>query len=349
MVERRRIEVPDPGPGARLLAIAAWVVLGVLVLGLGWLSLRACSLAGLFPALSAGYCNAEVTYGISQGDHSRARITELRREVSQMEQQLALAPACQSGTIGDLNCPQPNPTKVAIVIDASASMQRCASFSASDEQKLRELYDNAYRAANAGNGEEATRLIRQAEGIETATNCQSPARRFDLAQRALEGFVGTARAGTVISAATLGTCDAPAPDLGRFEEGDRGRLIDAIRGLSPDARTPLTATIDAMAERIDGGLSADDPVNIVLISDGGDNCGAGNACEAARRLKARRPHAVINVITVGGYPYVGLCIAEATGGNVYDARDAGRLARALRQASGEAVPDGCPQPGVNQR
>ncbi len=349
MAERRRIEVPEPGPGARLFAIAAWAVLAVLVALLAWLSLRACSLAGLFPGLAAGYCEAGLSYSISEGDHQRARISELRRDVAEMEQRLALSTSCPSGTLGDLNCPPPDPTEVALVIDASASMTRCASLSRSDEEKLRQLYDAALQAGRAGDSNERFRLIQEAEQIEIARNCQVPERRFDLAQLALGRFVETARPGTVISATTLGTCTAPATDLGRFEDDERQRLIDGIGRITPDARTPLSATIQAMAGRIEGGRTADEPVNIVLISDGGDNCGSGNACEAARALKQARPHAVINVITVGGDPYVGLCIAEATGGNVYDAREAERLARALRQASGEIPPEGCPQPGTVQR
>ena len=327
----------------RYLTVAAWAFLAVLAVILGWLSLHACSLAHLFPGLSPGYCQVDLTVAVSEADLQRAQIQELRREIDEMERSLLISPNCETSHIGDLNCPPVDVSEVTVIIDASASMELCSRLPDAAEQHLGELYEAAFLAVEDGDFEEAGRLRQEASDLERAHTCTAPDRRFDVARRALGRYISQAPESTVITATTLGSCEQPANSIGRFEADNRGDLLGSVQSLQIESNTPITATLRSLTESMVGGETPDEPVSIIVISDGGDNCTGANACEAARELKARRPYATINVVTIGGDPFVGLCIAEATGGNVYDAREPGEFSRALRQAAGEVAPEGCPR------
>lgn len=342
-VAEGKIWILKASPLGRLLDIGAWVLVGVLTASLLWLSLNACSLAGLFPGSGLGFCQANVNIELTEEDSQRLRLDVLQQEIQGLEQAIALSPVCESSVLGELNCPAQNPSEIALVLDRSASMSLCAELSEEQSNRVRELYDSAYTAREAGRVADANRLVGQAQEIERSVNCPSPNRRIDTAMSAIQTFAEQGFDASRITVTSLGTCESPTTVIGEYDSGDTGDLISRLRRLGSEDledRTPLAATIRNLIDRIDGGETPEDHVTVIMISDGQDSCSA-DPCAAARAFHEAKPHAVINVITVGGDPYVGFCIAQATGGNVYDGRDAANLPRALQQASGEQLPDGC--------
>lgn len=59
---------------------------------------------------------------------------------------------------------------------------------------------------------------------------------------------------------------------------------------------------------------------IILITDGGENCG-GDPCEFARKLAAERSDIIIDVILVDSFSQKFACLADATGGKFYNSYD----------------------------
>ncbi|MFD1692455.1 hypothetical protein ACFSHR_15810 [Azotobacter chroococcum] len=57
----------------------------------------------------------------------------------------------------------------------------------------------------------------------------------------------------------------------------------------------------------------------------------------ARDLARRKPHLKINVVDIAGTG-AGNCLAQATGGRVFNARNAGELAAMTRQAAQDVLP-----------
>jgi hypothetical protein len=74
---------------------------------------------------------------------------------------------------------------------------------------------------------------------------------------------------------------------------------------------------------------------IVVVSDGADTC-HGDPCAAAQAIAAAKPNVHINVISIGGERNsAAQCMAQSTGGHVYQPGNAIEMEKAIRQASGE--------------
>ncbi|MEE4463160.1 hypothetical protein V2S84_13815, partial [Azotobacter chroococcum] len=75
---------------------------------------------------------------------------------------------------------------------------------------------------------------------------------------------------------------------------------------------------------------------MVVVSDGEESCHQ-DPCAVARDLARRKPHLKINVVDIAGTG-AGNCLAQATGGRVFNARNAGELAAMTRQAAQDVLP-----------
>ena len=125
----------------------------------------------------------------------------------------------------------------------------------------------------------------------------------------------------------------------RLTDERRARsLIEAIR---LGNYTALADAIRLTAAMVTGGTTAEDPVNVVLVSDGYDTCG-GDPCAAARAVRSSHPGLRFNVIDLVGLPDL-RCVAEETGG-FYQVKPAGvdisALAEAIRAAA-QTAPGAC--------
>jgi Ca-activated chloride channel family protein len=106
----------------------------------------------------------------------------------------------------------------------------------------------------------------------------------------------------------------------------------AVGALKPNGMTPIGASLDAAVAAVPEGSGA---ATLVLVSDGEETCGV-DPCAVAKSLRARRDGLVVHVVgfDVAGSPAAGqlACVARATGGRYFDARDPVGLQRALGAA-----------------
>jgi hypothetical protein len=104
-----------------------------------------------------------------------------------------------------------------------------------------------------------------------------------------------------------------------------------VNGLRPMNGTPLGLSVER-AGRI---ISSVRPGIIVVVSDGTDTC-RGDPCAAARAIAASKPNVRINVIDIGGSGQSSAqCIAQPSGGHVYQPSSVAEMEKMIRQASGE--------------
>lgn len=158
-------------------------------------------------------------------------------------------------------------------------------------------------------------------------------RRISVAKKVTIDAILKAPADVNIGLVSFNACETVSH--GRFTPPQRGALIQRVNGLKEKDATPLAIAVEAAAASLDGGDTADDFVNIVVITDGRDSC-KGDPCSAARRAKRAKPGLSINVIDLSNVGQA-RCMAEETGG-FYKQRgegmDIGELSRSVREAAG---------------
>ncbi|MEN3974429.1 vWA domain-containing protein [Emcibacter sp. SYSU 3D8] len=131
---------------------------------------------------------------------------------------------------------------------------------------------------------------------------------------------------------------------------ERGKIIGALRELSPKGKTPLTRSVEHAATALNYTKKA---ATIILVSDGLETCNA-DPCALARALEEGGLDFTVHVVgfDVTEKERAGLrCIAEETGGRFLAAGDADELTDALAQVAGEgtggtAAPEGEPVPST---
>jgi Ca-activated chloride channel family protein len=115
------------------------------------------------------------------------------------------------------------------------------------------------------------------------------------------------------------------PDAGSAE-----RLADPVERMNAVGKGPLVLALRESANAIAGAT----PASIVLIADDLDNCGQ-DVCAAMGEILAASPNLVVHTVAVG-FDAAKLghiaCIAQQTGGKLWDAQDAAGVASALSQA-----------------
>lgn len=127
--------------------------------------------------------------------------------------------------------------------------------------------------------------------------------------------------------------------IARPGERDMPSLLQAINGIAPYGRSPISAALEQAAGLLAG------TGNILLVSDGPESCD-GDPCATAKHLKADNPGLRIHVLSFRGSSNNSLhCLAENSGGQFALMQDAGQLAgQLLMQASattnGEAPKSG---------
>lgn len=113
--------------------------------------------------------------------------------------------------------------------------------------------------------------------------------------------------------------------------GNRGAIVEAVRGISPKGKTPLSAAVMQAAE---GLKYAEDEATVILLSDGIETCGL-DPCEVGRALEASGINFTAHVIGFDVKEAEGQaqlqCLAAETGGLYRDASNAAELASALTE------------------
>jgi Mg-chelatase subunit ChlD len=133
------------------------------------------------------------------------------------------------------------------------------------------------------------------------------------------------------------SCRQGARPVGFFGPGQRAALLGKLAGIQPhpfndEGGTPLADGIARAGQMVDGvGREA----TILVISDGEESC-RGNPCAVAQALAAAKPKLKINVLDIDGTG-AGNCLAAATKGQVFTARNAADVVSSMRRASQEVM------------
>ncbi len=212
-------------------------------------------------------------------------------------------------------CPGERPPEdapdVAVVLDASGSMQYPASASTANIQE---------------------QLMKQAIGMLFGVQIPSfsgPS-RLDSAKKGINSVVRSLPADVDVGLVVLADCPR-ANRVGFFSNAQRGRLLQQTNSLRPMRKTPLASGVQEAANMVDG---VNAPAVIVVISDGEDTCG-GNPCAVAQAMKRQKPKLTINVVDILG-DGASNCLARATGGKVLQPKDGLSFERTISQAASEA-------------
>jgi hypothetical protein len=112
---------------------------------------------------------------------------------------------------------------------------------------------------------------------------------------------------------------------------DRARYVAAVEAAKPLGQTPLAHSLEQAVS--DFGALGDEAAAVILVSDGEESCGgdpAAVACAFAERGIDLTVHTVGFDVDAAARAQL-QAIAQCTGGEYRDARDAGQLAESLRQ------------------
>jgi len=111
-----------------------------------------------------------------------------------------------------------------------------------------------------------------------------------------------------------------------------------LKGVEAQGTSPIAYAISKSEKDFPSGINVDRVV--VLVSDGGDNCG-GDPCQIAKELQSKPTKTIINVVAFDINPSeeTGLkCIADASDGKYFLARNESELRQALGNAINSTVP-----------
>jgi hypothetical protein len=110
---------------------------------------------------------------------------------------------------------------------------------------------------------------------------------------------------------------------------ERKRALQIISGYQPEGATPVAGSVATAARMIDGS-SPETAAVIILITDGVESC-QSDPCAVARQLKATKPYAVVHVVKLGP-ERSSACVAETTGGKIYQPNSLEALLAAVKEA-----------------
>jgi hypothetical protein len=141
----------------------------------------------------------------------------------------------------------------------------------------------------------------------------------------------------VAALARVDSCPDGARLVGYFGPEQRGALVARLRGLrAPKADettgAPLADGIAKAARMVDG-VKRD--AMMLVISDGEESC-RGDPCAAAAAVARAKPRLCINVLYITGTG-AGDCVARATGGKVFTARNAREVTTMMNRAAQDAM------------
>lgn len=254
-------------------------------------------------------------------------------------------------------CPQRRPAEVVLVLDASRSMGWDFEIDPAIEARLialderaGQLADRIYELQASGDfsqlmaelpslQQEDGAIQREFQNLEREADDPAKIDRIEVAKQALTAVVEASPDDVDFALVAFNTCGAPQRH-GRYTPAERDRLLHRIGIIELDDHTALADTLRTLPQIIRGGQAEDEPVSVVLVSDGKDSCG-GDPCAAAAELKGAAPHVYINAIGISRGAEEARCVAEATGGAFVQAENAEALAEELVHAAGQDLPEHC--------
>lgn len=114
---------------------------------------------------------------------------------------------------------------------------------------------------------------------------------------------------------TSGYC-AATEQVAPITKANASNIKAGMNSVDVGGATPLVYALERAVNQDFAGLGTTTPKKIVLITDGGENCG-GDPCEFAKKLMSQRSDVHIDVVLVSGFFSKLSCLADTTGGKMY--------------------------------
>ncbi len=123
-------------------------------------------------------------------------------------------------------------------------------------------------------------------------------------------------------------------------------LINGMNSVQIGGSTPLTLALEQAVATDFGVMPTTQAKKIILITDGGENCG-GDPCAFARALVAQRKDITIDVVLVSSNSKELLCLAQTTGGKFYTTDDVYSFTNVLIESMQDTSKTSDPEPTQN--
>lgn len=192
-------------------------------------------------------------------------------------------------------------------------------------------------------------LVLDASGSMNQTDAGNGASRIDAAKQATNSMIdqlpSAARVGLAVYGTQTGSSDAEkaagCSDVkvtNPVAKVDTAALKNTVVGVQARGYTPIGYSLQKAAEQ----LPSKGPRSIVLVSDGEDTCAPPPPCDVAKQLAQQgvdmRIHTIGFQVDQAARDQLS-CIAQATGGNYYDANNGDALRGVLPRVAQRALRD----------
>ena len=129
---------------------------------------------------------------------------------------------------------------------------------------------------------------------------------------------------------TSGYCAATA-QVAPIMSANSNNILNGMNSISVGGATPLVYALDRAVNQDFAGLDRSYAKKIVLITDGGENCG-GDPCAFAKNLISQRNDVHIDVVLVSGWFSKLSCLADTTGGKLYQVNNLSNFSTVLTES-----------------
>ena len=126
---------------------------------------------------------------------------------------------------------------------------------------------------------------------------------------------------------TSGACGAT-QQVSPIASANANNLLSGMNSVDIGGSTPMVFALDRAVNQDFKGLDTISSKKIVLITDGGENCG-GDPCAFARKLMQKRSDIHIDVVLVSSSSRSLSCLSSATGGHFYTVDNLGDFSNVL--------------------
>ena len=147
---------------------------------------------------------------------------------------------------------------------------------------------------------------------------------------------------------TAGSCSAT-KQVAALASNNTSGLLQGMNSVDVGGSTPLTLALDQAVTYDFAGIPLTQQKKIILITDGGENCG-GDPCAFASALIKQRRDIVIDVLLVSSSSKALRCLSDTTGGKFYNAEDVNSFTSTLTESMTQtAQPSTQKQPEPQQK
>lgn len=137
---------------------------------------------------------------------------------------------------------------------------------------------------------------------------------------------------------TSGVC-AATQQVSSIMSANSQNIIRGMNSVDLGGATPMVYALDRAINQDFSMFSQNSPKKIVLITDGGENCG-GDPCAFARKLMQKRSDVHIDVVLVSSNSRSLMCLSNLTGGHFYTINNLSDFSNVLTDSI-QSVPEEC--------